>query len=63
MKSKKASSSLQNKFSETIHKIGHRFSLGKVFDDFLTMTMCAVTPNPVSYTHLDVYKRQVLPSK
>jgi len=45
MKSKKASSSLQNKFSETIHKIGHRFSLGKVFDDFLTMTMCAVTPN------------------
>jgi type I restriction enzyme M protein len=45
MKSKQSSVPLQGKFAETIHKIGYRFSLGKVFDDFLTMTMCAVTPN------------------
>lgn len=64
-KSKQASSSLQNNFSETIHKIGYRFSLGNVFTDFLTMAMCAVTPNPLTgVSHYeDEYLQTIAPYK
>ena len=48
MKAKQTTGSLSNSFAETIHKIGHRFSLGKVFDDFLTMSLCSVTQNPLT---------------
>lgn len=58
MKSKQSSVPLQGKFAETIHKIGYRFSLGKVFDDFLTMAMCAVTQNPL--TGVSHYEDQYL---
>lgn len=42
----------KQKFEESLFKIGYRFSLPKVFDDFLTLSMAACTQNPqtkVSY--------------
>jgi hypothetical protein len=35
----------KNSFAESIFKIAHRFSLHTVFDDFLTMSICACTQN------------------
>lgn len=44
--SRKNSSALsKNKFAETLHTIGRRFSLFTVFDDFLTMSIAACTQN------------------
>ena len=36
----------KNKFAESMFKISQRFSLHNVFDDFLSMSMAAVTQNP-----------------
>ena len=44
-KQKAASVPSQRTFSETILKIGYRFSLPRVFDDFLTMSIAACTQN------------------
>ena len=47
MKTKTTDSVLsKNKFTESIFRIGSRFSIHKVFDDFLTMSICACTQNP-----------------
>jgi len=35
----------KNKFAESLFKISYRFSLSKVFDDFLTMAIAACTQN------------------
>lgn len=35
----------KNTFAETLHTIGHRFSLSQAFDDFLTMAIAACTQN------------------
>jgi len=35
----------KNKFAESMYKISHRFSLFKVYDDFLTMSIAACTQN------------------
>jgi type I restriction-modification system DNA methylase subunit len=35
----------KNKFAETLHTIGYRFSLSSVLDDFLTMSIAACTQN------------------
>jgi type I restriction-modification system DNA methylase subunit len=48
----------KNKFAESLFKIGHRFSLGKVFDDFLTMSIAACTQNPE--TKLSYYEDEYL---
>lgn len=44
-KKKNASAPSHNTFAETIFKIAYRFSLVKVFDDFLTMSIAACTQN------------------
>lgn len=44
-KKKSASVHSKNTFAETLHTIGHRFSLSKVFDDFLTLSIAACTQN------------------
>jgi len=36
---------LTNKFAQSLQKIGYRFPLFSVFDDFLTMTIAACTQN------------------
>ena len=38
----------KNKFAESLHRLGSRYSIHKVFDDFLTMSMAACTPNPLT---------------
>ncbi len=48
----------QSKFTETLLRIGYRFSLPRVFDDFLTMSMAACTRNPE--THLSYYETEYL---
>jgi len=49
MKSNTSDSVLsKNKFSESIFRIGSRFSLHKAFDDFLTLAIAACTQNPVT---------------
>ncbi len=65
MKSKQQTSSLQNNFAETIHKIGYRFSLSNVFNDFLTMAMCACTQNPLTQKsyYEDEYLQTIAPYK
>lgn len=44
---KKTAPSKSN-FAETMHTISYRFSLAKVFDDFLTMSIAACTQNIVT---------------
>lgn len=49
-KKKKQSAAIvpsQNKFAESLLKIGYRFSLPKVFDDFLTISIAACTQHPL----------------
>ncbi len=40
-----ASAPSKNSFAEALFKISYRFSLSRVFDDFLTMTMASFTQN------------------
>lgn len=56
----KGSSSVPSKslFAETLFKIGYRFSLPKVFDDFLTMSIAACTQN--LQTKLSYYEDEYL---
>jgi type I restriction-modification system DNA methylase subunit len=49
---------LQNTFAKTILKIGYRFSLSKVFDDFLTMAIACCSINPL--TKLSNYEDEYL---
>ncbi len=48
----------QNAFTKTLFKIGYRFSLPRVFDDFLTMSIAACTQNIA--THLSYYEAEYL---
>jgi type I restriction-modification system DNA methylase subunit len=48
----------KNTFAEILFKLGHRFSLSKVFDDFLTMAIAACTQNPL--TKLSYYEDEYL---
>lgn len=50
--------STKNLFANILLKIGHRFSLSKVFDDFLTMAIAACTQNPE--TKLSYYEDEYL---
>jgi len=47
-----------NSFAESLFSIGTRFSLAKVFDDFLTMTIAACSINPL--TKLSNYEEEYL---
>ena len=49
-KNAKATASAHSKstFAELLFTIGYRFSIAKVFDDFLTMAIAACTQNLVS---------------
>lgn len=38
----------KNTFAESLHKIGYRFSLPRVFEDFLTLAIAACTQNPLT---------------
>lgn len=59
-KQKATSSSVPSKslFAETLFKIGYRFSLSKVFDDFLTMSIAACTQN--LHTKVSYYEDEYL---
>jgi type I restriction-modification system DNA methylase subunit len=48
----------KNTFAEILFKLGCRFSLSKVFDDFLTMAIAACTQN--SLTKLSYYEDEYL---
>jgi type I restriction-modification system DNA methylase subunit len=48
----------KNTFAEILFKLGLRFSLSKVFDDFLTMVIAACTQNPL--TKLSYYEDEYL---
>jgi type I restriction-modification system DNA methylase subunit len=48
----------QNTFTEILFKLGYRFSLSKVFDDFLTMSIAACSQNPL--TKLSYYEDEYL---
>jgi type I restriction-modification system DNA methylase subunit len=50
----------KNQFAESLFTIGSRFSLAKVFDDFLTMSIAACTINPL--TKLSHYEEEYLDS-
>lgn len=57
-KKKAASVPSKSQFAETILNISYRFSLAKVFDDFLTMAIAACTQNP--QTKLSYYEAEYL---
>jgi type I restriction-modification system DNA methylase subunit len=48
----------QNTFAEILCTLGYRFSLSKVFDDFLTMAIAGCTQNPL--TKLSYYEDEYL---
>lgn len=48
----------KSQFAETLFKIGYRFSLPKVFDDFLTMSIAACTQN--LHTKVSYYEDEYL---
>lgn len=57
-KSQKEEVLYQSKFVESLLKIGYRFSLPHVFDDFLTMAIAACTQNP--QTKISYYEDEYL---
>jgi type I restriction-modification system DNA methylase subunit len=48
MATRKRTAHSTNSFNEAMHRIGHRFSLALAFDDFLTMSIAACSPNPAT---------------
>ena len=53
-----ASAPSTKQFAESLFKIGSRFSIGKEFDDFLTMSIACCSINPV--TKLSNYEQEYL---